>query len=141
MIVRPLLALAAALALCASAAVAAPTPGKLALELNALQPATDACRATFLATNDLGATLAKATFELALFGKDGTISRVLTAEFNGLTEGKTKVLQFDLKGIQCDGISRILVNDVTTCTGEGIAAGACLAGLTTSTKTAITFGV
>ena len=117
-----------------------PPVGHLMLELNALQPADKACRVTFLATNNLGAALDKSTFELAVFGADGAISRVVSADFKGLTAGKTKVLQFDLKDLACDSIGRVLVNDVTACSGAGIAAGACLAGLETSTKAKVTFG-
>ncbi len=136
-------------ALIASALLSAPAfaddaptsaAGHLKLELNALQPADKACRVTFLATNGLTASLDKATFELAVFGADGAISRVVSADFKGLTAGKTKVLQFDLKDLGCDGIGRVLVNDVTACAGPGIAPGACLAGLETSTRTKVTFG-
>jgi len=114
--------------------------GHLTLDLNALQPAANACRVTFLATNGLAAPLDKATFELAVFGADGAIVRVVSADFRGLTAGKTKVLQFDLKDLVCDGISRLLVNDVTACEGPGVAPGACLAGLETTTRTKVAFG-
>jgi len=120
---------------------APPSPtGHLKLELNALQPVDKACRVTFLATNGLAASLDKATFELAVFGTDSAISRVVSADFKGLTTGKTKVLQFDLKDLGCDGIGRVLVNDVTACGGQGIAPATCLAGLETSTRTKVTFG-
>lgn len=140
MLIRPLIAAAVLLFATGAEAATAP-PGRLALELNALQPSDQACRVTFLATNELGAALGKATFELAIFGKDGGISRVVSADFAGLTDGKTKVLQFDLKSIACGDISRILINDVTACVGDGVAPGACLALLTTSNKTAVAFGV
>jgi hypothetical protein len=120
---------------------APPAKGELLLDLNALQPATGACRVTFLATNELGAALDKATFELAIFGKDGAIVRVVALDFKGLTAGKTKVVQFDLKDIDCTTVSRVLVNDVTACAGTGIEATACLAGLKTSTGTGISFGI
>ncbi len=120
---------AAALSLLALPAIAEDGAKSLQLDLNALQPAQDACRVTFLATNGLGAGLDKASFELAIFGKDGVIQRVVLLDFKGLTSGKTKVVQFDLKGIDCPSVSRILVNDVTACEGTGIEAGACLAAL------------
>ncbi len=119
----------------------APAKGELLLDLNALQPVSGACRVTFLATNNLGAALDKSTFELAIFGKDGAIARVVALDFKGLTAGKTKVVQFDLKDIDCTNVSRVLVNDVTACAGTGIEATACLAGLKTSTGTGINFGI
>lgn len=131
-----ILTLAAAPALAQEAA--AP---QLDLTLNALQPADEACRVTFLATNNLGAALDKSTFELAIFGKDGAIERMVLLDFKGLTAGKTKVVQFDLKAIDCAGVTRVLVNDVPACEGPGIEAGQCLAALKVSTETGIDFGV
>jgi len=96
---------------------------------------------TFLATNNLGAELKKSTFELAIFGKDGAINRMVLLDFKGLTAGKTKVVQFDLKDIDCTTVSRVLVNDVPACDGQGVAAGQCLAALTTTTATGVTFGL
>ena len=119
-------------------AAAAPS---LALELNALQPSDAGCRVTFLATNGLAGPIDKATFEVALFGSGGGIDRLVSLDFKTLAKGKTKVLQFELAGLQCDAVSRVLVNDVTACEGEGIAVGDCLAGLATSTRTKAEFGV
>jgi hypothetical protein len=131
---------AAALALLATSAFAEDASKTLTLDLNALQPAQDACRVTFLATNGLGAPLDKSSFELAIFGKDGVIQRVVLLDFKNLTAGKTKVVQFDLKSIDCTTVSRILINDVTACDGQGVEAGVCLAALKTSTETSVTFG-
>ena len=137
--VSPIAALCAT-ALLAGPAFAAPAAAELRLDLNALQPVAGACRVTFLATNGLGAGLDKATFELAIFGTDGAIARLVLLDFKGLTPGKTKVVQFDLKDIECPGVNRILVNDVPACAGEGIEPGACLSGLRTSTATGVAFG-
>lgn len=112
----------------------------LTVELNALQPTDKGCRVTFLATNRLGAPLDRAALEVALFGKDGGIDRLVTLDFKALPVGKTKVLQFDLAGTQCDGISRVLVNDVAACAGQGVDKAAC-ASLATTNKTDIAFGL
>ena len=113
----------------------------LALELNALQPSEAGCRVTFLATNGLGSPIDKATFEVALFGGDGGIDRLVSLDFQKLTPGKTKVLQFDLSGLDCTSVSRVLVNDVTACDGTGLAANACLDQLTTSSRAKPQFGL
>ena len=140
--IRPL---AAALAVAALATL--PVAGQettapsLALELNALQPSEAGCRITFLATNGLAAPIDKATFEVALFGTGGGIDRLVSLDFKMLAQGKTKVLQFELAGLQCDAVSRVLVNDVTACEGTGLAAGDCLANLATSTRVKAEFGV
>jgi hypothetical protein len=141
--IRPLVAALAAAALStlpvtAQDATAAPS---LALELNALQPSEGGCRITFLATNGLAGAIEKATFEVALFGTGGGIDRLVSLDFKALAKGKTKVLQFELAGLQCDAVSRVLVNDVTACEGEELTPDDCLANLETSTRTKAAFGV
>nr|WP_314261549.1 hypothetical protein [uncultured Devosia sp.] len=140
-------ALAIFLALCCtSTAIAqdasAPTESAsgFALELNALQPAEAGCRVTFLATNELGSQLDRASVEMALFDAAGTIDRIVTLDFKALSPGKTKVLQFQLSGLDCDDVGRVLINDITACEGPDLEATACLAGLVTATRTDITFG-
>ena len=137
-------AMLAVLALSLTRALAqetAPTTPTLALELNALQAADTGCRVTFLATNTLGAAVDRAGIEIAFFAGDGAIDRIVTLDFKGLTEGKTKVLQFQLNDLACDDISRLLVNDITACEGAGLAPAACLDGLVTTTRPDIVFGV
>lgn len=116
-------------------------PASLALELNALQPADAGCRVTFLATNHLGGRLDRAAVELALFDTAGSIDRIVTLDFKDLRDGKTKVLQFELAGLQCERLGRLLVNDVSACEGAITPATVCLDALETSTRLDITFGV
>ena len=113
----------------------------LDLELNALQPTDTGCRVTFLATNNLGAPLDRTAIETALFDADGAIDRIVTLDFKGLTEGKTKVLQFELADLPCTGIGRMLINDISACEGAGLVPTACLDNLKTTTKPEITFGL
>lgn len=114
---------------------------ELAIELNAVQPADAGCRVTFLAVNGFDAPLDRASVETALFDKDGAIERIVTLDFKALAPGKTKVLQFELAGLDCADLGRVLINDITACDGEGLDPGACLAGLTTSARADIAFGV
>lgn len=138
---RPFAALLG-LALCCSPVLGQETfPLSLALELNALQPAEAGCRVTFLATNQLGGQLDRAAVELALFDTSGTIDRIVTLDFKDLSEGKTKVLQFELAGLQCEGIGRLLVNDVSACEGAITPPTVCLDALKTSTRLDVAFGV
>lgn len=118
-----------------------PAPPVLALELNALQPSDAGCRVSFLATNGLAGALDRVAVEVAFFTSQGAIDRIVTLDFKALAHGKTKVLQFELKDLPCSEISRLLVNDITACQGEAIAATACLARLVTTTRPAIAFGV
>jgi len=116
------------------------TPPVLTLELNGAQPSDKGCRLTFVVTNDLGAGLSKAAFEIALFNDAGVVDRLTVLDFKDLPAGKTKVTRFDLAGADCTKISRVLVNSATECAGSGIEPAACLAHLKTQTKTAISFG-
>lgn len=118
----------------------APAPA-LAVELNAVQPTDKGCRFTFVVTNGLGGTVASAAFELVLFDKAGMVSRLTIVDFKDLPDGKTKVRQFDFSGVDCGNLGRVLVNDATQCSGEGIEERACIASLRTSTRTDIEFGV
>ena len=128
----------------AAALAATPVIGQeapsLSLELNALQPTESGCRVTFVATNRLGAELEKSAVEIALFGADGGIERLVSLDFRTMPDGKTRVLQFDLADLACDGVSRVLVNDIVACEGEGIEPRACLDRLETRTATTVAFG-
>ncbi len=113
----------------------------LVVELNALAPSEDGCRVTFLATNNLGTELQKSALEIALFGAGGAIDRLVSLNFDAMPVGKTKVLQFDLEGLDCGALTRVLVNDVVACQGEGLEPRACLASLVTRSNTEVAFGV
>jgi len=127
-------------ALCATPAMAQETPS-LALELNALTPSETGCRVTFLATNKLGTALTKSGFEIALFGDGGGIERLVSLDFKAMPEGKTRVLQFDIGELGCDKVSRVLINDVVACEGDGLDPKVCLDALATSTRLEVGFGV
>ena len=132
--------IAAASPVSAEEAAKAPAPA-LVLELNAAQPSDKGCRLTFVVTNNLGAELTKAAFEIALFNGAGVVDRLTVLDFNELPAGKTKVVRFDLSGTDCTKISRVLVNHATECTGVGIDPKACLGQLKPETKSTIVFGV
>lgn len=138
MLHRTASSLAIALSLCGLAQAA---DGGLAVELNALKSDADNCRVTFLATNGLAAELGKVTLEIALFDASGSIDRLVSLDFKAWVPGKTKVMQFALAGLACDSVSRVLINDVTACEGDGIDPGACLATLKTTSRVKPEFGV
>jgi hypothetical protein len=121
-------------------AQAAPDPA-LSLQLNAAEPSDKGCRLTFVVTNKLGGDLTRAAFELALFNKDGVVDRLTVLDFRDMPQGKTKVSRFDLSGADCDNISRVLINQVTECQGNGIEASSCMLNLRPETKTSIVFGL
>lgn len=136
---------AAALHLAAAASAHAQTDtaqpaGALSLELNAAQPSEKGCRLTFVVNNGLAADIRSASFELVLFDKDGVVDRITALSFKEMPEGKTKVSRFDLSGVECGKLGRVLINSVTECEGDGIQPDACSRQLKTSTKAGIEFG-
>jgi hypothetical protein len=135
----PLFAMAFAAPAVAQSAPAA--SGAFDIELNALSASDTGCRVTFLATNNLGTELTRAGLEVALFGADGGIDRLVSLEFKAMPEGKARVLQFDLAGLGCDKISRVLVNDVVACEGEGLDPRTCLDALKPTSRLSTGFGV
>lgn len=128
-------------ALLASSPVLAQTPGKLQLELNAAQPTDKGCRLVFVIKNDLGASLTRAALEIAMFNEAGVVDRLSVLEFKDLVAGKTKVSRFELAGVQCTNISRLLVNGATACEGDGVQPQACQTALALSSKAGIEFGI
>lgn len=114
--------------------------GPLSVELNSLQPSDGGCRLTFVVKNGMDSDLSRAAFELVLFDSEGTVERITVVDFQDLPSTSTKVRQFDFKGTQCDRLGRVLINDTTDCTGDGVERRACLSNLETSTKTSIEFG-
>ncbi|RWF47749.1 MAG: hypothetical protein EOS46_12170 [Mesorhizobium sp.] len=113
----------------------------LTLELNAAQPSDKGCRLTFLVSNNLGADLTKAAFEIALFNEAGIVDRLTVLDFKDLPAGKTKATRFDLAGTDCTKVSRVLINSATECAGTGVEPAACMRKLKTDTRTGIAFGV
>jgi hypothetical protein len=81
-LLTPLLVLALATPALAQAAP------ELAIELNALAASETGCRVTFLATNRLGTELTRSALEIALFGADGGIDRLVSLEFKAMPDGQ-----------------------------------------------------
>lgn len=117
------------------------TEGKLSLELNSLKPSAAGCRLAFVTTNGLATPIEQASFEIALFDTDGAIDRLVSLDFKALPVGKTRILQFELADLDCAKVSRVLVNDLTTCKGEGLDPALCLAALEVSSRAGLQFGL
>ncbi len=98
------------------------------------RPRRRGCKLTFVAENGLSQSLDKASFEVVLFDRKGLVERIAVLDFRDLPSGKTKVRQFDLAGTRCEDLGSLLINDSPSCTGEGIAADACMRGLKAGSK-------
>ena len=111
------------------------------LELNNAADVDANCRLTYVATNNTGVAFSTTDYEVAIFDGEGRVSSLLILEFGDLPDRKTKVIQFDLLETSCDGISRIVVNDLAGCVSNNEDSKLCLSNLITSSRTSIDFGL
>ncbi|CUH39281.1 hypothetical protein JSE7799_02005 [Jannaschia seosinensis] len=109
--------------------------GPLTVELNAAVEGSDGCTLSFLITNGGEADIGKAVFETVLFDTEGQVERLTLFDFGELPAGRPRVRQFTLSDTTCSGLSRLLVNGVTTC--EAPIEGACTEGLRLTSRTDI----
>ncbi len=122
----------AALALTPTAARAEPMP--LTIELNKLEAAGEACRAYIVLHNPSPDAYTSLKLDLVMFDDDGIVARRLAVEGAPLTAGKTSLKVFDIAGLACPSIGRILLNDVLACAGASGAYEGCLARIETSAR-------
>ncbi len=110
---------------------------KLNIELNALASSQKGCMMTFVAENDMATPINKISFELAFFNDKNAVDRVTVLDFRDLPLGKKRVRQFDMPGVKCETVSRIIINDTPVC--DGPAAGECKAALSTRSQISVPF--
>lgn len=115
-----------------------PTDG-VRIELNKLEQQGDACRAYLLFENENGPDYPVYRLDLVLFDKQGRIDRRIAVDASPLRAGKSVVKLFDLTGLQCDGISKILLNDIAPCEDSSGAREDCVIGAELSTLTEVSF--
>lgn len=115
----------ATLAACAAQA----EPARLVLELNSAEPVDGACRISLLVENHLPADIAALEIEAVLFGRDGKVARLLTLDLQDAPRGRPRLRQFDLPGMDCGALGRVLINAVSGCSGEGLDGPGCLRAL------------
>ena len=117
----------------------ASSPG-LHIELNRVADnGGGGCRLTFVVRNATGGEVPQPRFEFVLFDSDGLVDRLTTFDFGALAPEKTSVRQFDLAGVACGKLGRILVNGPAQC-GEGGAAAHCQAQLSLASRAEIPLG-
>ncbi|WP_099866378.1 hypothetical protein [Pararhizobium haloflavum] len=115
------------------------TDGALSLELNTLQETDTGCLFTFVAENGLEASLEKAAYEVVLFNGEGLVERMTVLDFQDLPAERTRVRQFNLSDTSCGDVSRVLINDVSTCSGDGVEPATCMDRLSVSSQSDVEF--
>jgi hypothetical protein len=138
----PRAALASLLALVtgfAGTAIAAEA-GKIAVEFNDLQQSEAGCRAVFVLNNGLDKPLDKVTLRVVAFDGENHAKLFLSLDVGALPIGKTRVLRFDLgPDLACKDVSRIVLDDVTSCEGAEMAPPQCLAAISLSSRAGAPF--
>lgn len=128
--------------LCSGAMAAAPAfsdedaGNRLSIELNATQSQDDACVLSFLAQNGHSTDIETVVFEAVLFNGNGQVDRLTLFDFGTLPTARPRVRQFVVPNLQCEGLSRIIFNGVSQCTGEGVSEGMCESDLSLTSRTA-----
>jgi len=119
----PLCALAC-LILAAPALAQADAAPALSLELNRVDPLDGACRLTFMAENGFDTGLEALSLETVLIDTEGRVERLTLFDFGALPAGVPRVRQFDIPGLDCAALGRVLINGVSECGGSQDCGGA-----------------
>ena len=135
-----------AMAALTAAALSLPAPaaaqsGNISLELNGARDENGSCSLFFLVTNNTGTEISDLAYEVVMFDANGTVDELLTFGFGSFPQDRTRVRKFIFADRACSDFSRVLVNDVAACTGEGGATPNCMDGLVTSSRVDIDFGL
>jgi hypothetical protein len=127
---------------CALALLAAPAPGfaqglaqGLSLDLNATHPRDGACQLVFVGQNGTGADIAQLVLETVLFDPEGRVAAMTLLDLQDLPAGRLRVRSFEIGGLDCDGIGRLLINGISTCLPAETPG--CAAELSATTSTGI----
>ena len=108
--------------------------GGVSVELNKLEPSGGACRAYLVLENKSERAFETLKLDLVMFGADGIVANRLAVETAPLPGGKTSLKVFEIDALPCDGIGRVLLNDVMACADETGARADCLDLVTPSAR-------
>ena len=137
---RAILAATLALATGFASPAAIAEAGKIAVEFNDLQQSEAGCRAVFVLNNGLEKPLDKVTLRVVTFDGENHAKLFLSLDVGALPIGKTRVLRFDLgPDLACKDVSRIVLDDVTSCEGAEMAPPQCLAAISLSSRAGAPF--
>lgn len=111
----------------------------LTLELNKLEPNNEACRAYLVLENRVQSAFETLKLDLVMFDPDGVVAKRLAVETAPLPAGKTRLKVFDIGGLSCAQIGRLLLNDVLSCKDGSGTRNDCLALISTSARDGLSF--
>lgn len=114
-------------------------PGTLRVELNKLEALESACRAYLLFENGTDLEFRSLKLDLVMFNPEGVINRRLAVEGGPLPAGKTSVKLFDIEGVTCDSVDRVLLNGILACSDAQGDRSDCLALIETGSRSSADF--
>ncbi|SDF42627.1 hypothetical protein SAMN05216241_10159 [Limimonas halophila] len=121
------------------AGTASAETGKVGVELNKLEAVDGGCRAYMVFDNASGHAFDAYTLDLVIFDSRDVIAKRLAVRTRGLRADKTTVKLFDIQGVACGDVGRILLNRVRDCQPAGDATVDCTALTATSSRTDAAF--
>lgn len=113
--------------------------GTVAVELNRVQDVDGACRLTLVFTNALEVRVDTLALETVLFDADGQVDRFVGLQSEPLSPGKIQVQQYDVRDAECQSFGRLLLNDISACSVQGVEEGECLELIAPSSRIDIPF--
>lgn len=123
----------------AQASPPAPPAGGFSLELNRLDTIDGSCRVTVVEKNETNAAFASLKLDLVVFDGEGIVTKRVGVDAGPLKAGRTVVKTFDMKGLACESVGRVLINDVLACDAAGIAEDACIDVVEPRSRVSATF--
>ena len=111
----------------------------LLIELNRLEQRDDGCRVHLVLENPSPRAYSSYRLDLVIFASDGVIARRVALEAAPLRADKTMVKEFELAGLACKRIGRILLNDVSACTSDAGEMHDCVAATRVTSRGSVSF--
>lgn len=121
---------------CAVCALAA---NSVRVELNKLEPQDGACRAYLVFENQTEQSFSGLTLDLVMFDNEGVIAKRLAVNAAPLPASKTSVKLFDIEGLACTDIGKILINDALDCQDANGEVSDCVALIEPSSRGDVSF--
>lgn len=126
-----------------------PAPGQVArsneavaalhVQLNRVETTAEACRLTFLVENRLKTSIHDLKVEVVVFDKSQGILKLVTLAIGALPQEKSRVRQYDIRGLECGSIGRLLINEFKICEGPNLTPEACAASVKLTSHAGIPF--
>ena len=96
------------------------------VELNKLEPSGSACRAYLVVENTTKSAFETLKLDLVMFDPQGVVAKRFAVETAPLPASKTSLKAFDIDGLPCEQVGRVLLNEVMACTDASGAREDCL---------------